>query len=284
MSFDRTAQDVGNVVHLEHVNLCVPDQLLATQFYVSALGLTRDPYLMTGIDNMWINAGRTQFHLPQGDAQRLRGTIGLVVPDRPALLARLQRSAAPLQHTAFAYEARPTHVDVCCPWGNRLRCSEADAARHGSTTLGIVALEFEVPSGCAEGIARFYRDVLAAPATVSADAQDRLSARVSVGVGQSLVFRETDSPLAPYDGHHIQIYVADFSGPHRRLQALNAVSEECNEHQYRFVDIADPRTGAPLFRLEHEVRSLTHPLYARPLVNRNPAQSNRHYRPGRDAW
>ena len=29
---------------------------------------------------------------------------------------------------------------------------------------------------------------------------------------------------------------------------------------------------------------MTHPLYARPLVNRNPAQTNRNYVPGRDAW
>jgi hypothetical protein len=32
------------------------------------------------------------------------------------------------------------------------------------------------------------------------------------------------------------------------------------------------------------VRSLRHPLYGRPLVNRNPAQTNRGYLPGRDAF
>jgi catechol-2,3-dioxygenase len=51
---DRSAEDIGNIVHLEHINLTVPDQLLATRFYISALGLTRDPYLMTGVDNMWV--------------------------------------------------------------------------------------------------------------------------------------------------------------------------------------------------------------------------------------
>jgi hypothetical protein len=29
---------------------------------------------------------------------------------------------------------------------------------------------------------------------------------------------------------------------------------------------------------------MTHPLYARPLVNRNPAQTNRNYILGGDAW
>jgi len=39
-----------------------------------------------------------------------------------------------------------------------------------------------------------------------------------------------------------------------------------------------------LFTIEHEIRSMTHPLYARPLVNRNVAQTNRHYVMGGDAW
>ena len=279
MSHDRSAEDIGNVVHLEHVNLTVPDQLLATRFYISALGLTRDPYLVTGVENMWVNAGRTQFHLPHGAAQRLRGSVTLVMPGRPALLARLRDAAAPLQGTAFAFEERADGVDVRCPWGNRMRCVEPEAARFGATVLGIVELAFDVPSGSADGIARFYRDVLGAPAE-SADGV----ARVKVGVGQWLAFSETAGELPPYDGHHIQIYLADFSGPHQRLQARGLVSEESSRHQYRFVDIVDPHSGAPLFRLEHEVRSMTHPMFGRPLVNRNPQQSNRNYRPGADAF
>jgi hypothetical protein len=39
-----------------------------------------------------------------------------------------------------------------------------------------------------------------------------------------------------------------------------------------------------LFTIEHEVRSLKHPLYMRPLVNRNPAQNIMRYSPGNDAW
>ena len=284
MNFDRSAEDIGNVVHLEHVNLRIPDQSIATRFYVSALGLTRDPYLMTGTDNMWVNAGRTQFHLPLGAAQRLRGTVVLVIPGRQALLERLRLAAPSFQQTAFAFEARADHVELRCPWGNRLHCLEPEASRPAAMALGIVRLEFDVPPECAQGIARFYREVLAAPAAVWSNDAGLSVARVRLGAGQSLVFSETAQPLAAYDGHHIQVYVADFSGPHRRLQALGAISEESDPHQYRFLDIVDPQTGAPLFRLEHEVRSLTHPLFARPLVNRNPAQTNRDYRPGCDAF
>ena len=38
-----------------------------------------------------------------------------------------------------------------------------------------------------------------------------------------------------------------------------------------------------LFKVEHEVRSSRHPLFGRPLVNRNPAQTNTAYMPGHDA-
>ncbi len=74
--FDRTTEDLGNSIHLEHVNVQVPDQRLATLFYVAGLGLTRDPYLMVSDSNMWINVGRSQFHLPSGHAQVLRGHTG----------------------------------------------------------------------------------------------------------------------------------------------------------------------------------------------------------------
>ena len=62
--FDRDARVVGNIVHLEHFNVCIPDQRLATLFYVVGLGGTRDPYLFMGLENMWVNFGRTQVHLP----------------------------------------------------------------------------------------------------------------------------------------------------------------------------------------------------------------------------
>ncbi|MGA8050339.1 MAG: hypothetical protein WCA09_09180, partial [Burkholderiales bacterium] len=106
---------------------------------------------------------------------------------------------------------------------------------------------------------------------------------VPAGPGQELVYRETDGPLPEYDGHHVQVYIADFSGPHRKLASRGLVTEESDQHQYRFVDLVDPVGGELLFRLEHEVRSMRHPLYARPLVNRNPAQSNTDYAPGYDA-
>jgi hypothetical protein len=276
--YDRRAEDLGNIVGLEHVNVQVADQGLTTLFYISGLGLTRDPYLMTGIDNMWVNVGKSQFHLITGKPQVLRGRTGLVVQDLKALVERLERVKKPLAGTKFEFREGNDHVDAVCPWGNRLRLHAPDP-KLGPYDLGMPYIEFDVPAGSATGIAKFYDQVFAAPARV----EDKL-ARVVVGNGQELRFRETDAAPAPYDRHHIQIYVANFSGPHRKLLDRGLITEESNQHQYRFEKIVDLDTGKELFVVEHEVRSMTNPLYARPLVNRNPAQTNRNYAPGRDAY
>jgi hypothetical protein len=149
--------------------------------------------------------------------------------------------------------------------------------------LGMPYVEFDVPAGTAKAIADFYRKIFETATRVD-EKGDTPAAHVSVGHQQELVFRETKSKLPAYDGHHIQVYVANFSRPHKRLLERNLVTEESNQYQYRFEQITDLETGKHVFQIEHEVRSMTNPLYARPLVNRNPAQTNRNYVPGRDGW
>ena len=280
--FDRAAEDLGNSIHLEHVNVQVPDQRLATLFYVSGLGLTRDPYLMTSDDNMWVNVGRSQFHLPTGEAQVLRGHTGIVISGRKALLDRLASVAPKLAGTKFSYRECNDYVEAICPWGNRLRCFEPDADRFGRITLGIPYVEFEVPIGHAKGIADFYPKIMAMPAQLKNG--DDTSASVEVGKNQHLLFRETDRPQGEYDGHHVQIYITNFSGPHRALAERNLIYSEDNPYQYRFRDIIDLASGKHLFTIEHEVRSATHPMFLRPLINRNPAQTNRTFAAGYDQW
>jgi hypothetical protein len=280
--FDRTTEDLGNSIHLEHVNVTVPDQRLATLFYVAGLGLTRDPYLMVSDTNMWVNVGRSQFHLPSGNAQVLRGHTGIVISGREALLDRLASVAKKLDGTAFAFSEHNDHVEATCPWGNRLRCYEPDAARFGRITLGIPYVEFEVPTGTAQGICNFYPQIMGISAELKND--DGAVARVRVGKDQYLQFRETDRPQPEYDGHHVQFYITNFSGPYRRLSERGLISQEDNQYQYRFRDIVDLADGKHLFTIEHEVRSVTHPMYLRPLVNRDPAQTNRTYAHGHDEW
>jgi hypothetical protein len=281
-TFDRAAEDLGNSIHLEHVNVTVPDQRLASLFYVTGLGLTRDPYLMVSDTNMWINVGRSQFHLPDGKPQVLRGHTALVIPGREALLERLAAVAGKLEGTAFAYSEHNDHVEAICPWGNRMRCYEPDAERFGRITLGIPYVEFDVPVGTAKGISAFYPEITGIPAEVVNG--DGMMARAKVGKDQYLQFRETDAPQPEFDGHHVQIYVTDFSGPYRKLGKRGLVSQEDNQYQYRFRDIVDLSDGRHLFTVEHEVRSATHPMYLRPLINRDPAQTNRNYAHGHDQW
>ena len=286
--YDRTTQDVGNIVHLEHFNVVVNDQRLATLFYVVGLGGTRDPFIFPGLENMWVNFGRTQVHLPSRGAnpkpERVRGTMGFVVPDLEALKKRLDFAGAemkrvvPEKTTQFSWREKDGTVEATCPWGNRVRC-HAPAEAFGRTELGLAYVDFDVPPGTAEGIARFYDEVIGAPASA---AQGR--ATVSVGRYQKLYFTETSAPLPEYDNHHIQVYLADFSTPYRWLKERDLVTMETDAHEWRFQHIVDPGSLKRLFQIEHEVRSMKHPLFARPLVNRNHAITNVGYIPGFDAF
>jgi hypothetical protein len=274
--------EFGNIVRIEHVNLRQPDQRLATIFYVSGLGLTRDPYMMTGVENMWINAGRNQIHLPTGNPQRLRGRIGLILPDLDGLRKRLADVDPLLLQTEFRYEDHRGLVEVVCPWGNRFQC-HPPAQEFGDLELGIAYVEFDVAPRTASRIAAFYQEIMEAKAT-SEVRDGSTTASIRTGKNQYLRFRETDQPLPPYDGHHIQIYIADFFQPHGRLRDRNLITREPNRDEWRFRDIVDTTTNEVLFTIEHEVRSIVHPLYDRPLVNRNAAQTNRNYIPGNDAF
>ncbi len=223
-TFDRAAQAVGNIVALEHVNVKIPSQVTSTAFYVVGMGLTRDPYLMVGLENMWINIGQQQIHQPTGGPDVLRGVMGIVMNDLEALQARLAEAKGHLADTKFSYGVENGHVNVTCPWGNRFRVQLPDP-QYGDMTLGMPYVEFTVPR------------------------------------------------------------VSDFATPHRWLVEHDLVWQESDPYQYRFTKIVDPdKPSEVLFEIEHEVRSLTHPMYLRPLINRNPAQRQRTYVRGRDAF
>src|SRR5262249_21081684 len=102
-TFDRAAEDLGNSIHLEHVNVTIPDQRVASLFDGPGLGLTRDPFLQVDDTNMWMNVGRSQFHLPTGPAQVLRGKTGIVIEGREELLKRLATVKPKLADTKFDF-------------------------------------------------------------------------------------------------------------------------------------------------------------------------------------
>src|SRR5918996_2456627 len=273
-------EDVGNIMSLEHLNVQVPDQAQAILFYVVGLGLTRDPYLTVGLENMWVNAGEQQFHLPTRAAQVVPGHIGLVIPDPSALRDRLKSLEARMKGTRYRWSDENGYVAVSCPWGNQFRCHSQSPA-FDDMALGLAYIEFLVPPGAASGIARFYEVAFHVEPAIET-MENGILARIKIGRNQALLFRETGEAVPPYDGHHVAIYVANFSGPYRFLKDRGLIMEEMRNHQFRFKQLIDPDNGKNLFLLEHEVRSLHHPMFHRPFVNRDPIQTQRAYRRGRD--
>jgi hypothetical protein len=130
-------------------------------------------------------------------------------------------------------------VAVTCPWGNRLICHAPDPGRFGPVRLGMAYVEFEVPRGTADGIAKFYREIIGARARLE-EGREGAVACVTCGPGQSLRFTEKHKPAEPCPLHHIQIYLADFSGPYERLKALGCSIRESSRHQYSFAQLRDP--------------------------------------------
>ena len=279
-TFDRTVEDLGNIVELGHVNVTVPDQAIATAYYIMGLGLTRDPYLMAGLENMWVNVGKGQFHLPTRGTQVVRGTTALVLPDLEALLQRLTYAKKFLEGTQFSFREAGDVVETTCPWGNRIRVHAPDPAKFGPMRVGMPYVEFDIPVGTdLAAIARFYKEILGGISGVSADARGPY-AWASCSGECKVVYRESTTEHPEYDGHHIQITLADFSGPHKKLLERGLIAEESDQHQYRFLDIVDVDTNKPLFRIEHETRSMRHPMFNRVFVNRNPDMTNRNFVPG----
>ena len=262
-------EDIGNIMLMEHVNVQVPDQALATLFYLVGMGFTRDPHMMVGLENMWVNLGEQQFHLPTGQAQVLRGHVGIVTPSLDALAQRLEGVAPRLAGTKFSWKRAGDHLDAVSPWGNLLRCYEP-RAEFGPMTVGIPYVEFTVPIGSADGIAAFYDKALGNPGKVVKEKGGK-AAVIEVGRHQRLIFREA-AEVPPYDKHHLAIYIANFSSAYGFAAKHGLCTEEPRNHQFRFVNIIDPKTGQLLFEIEHEVRGMRHLLYNRPLVNRSIGQ------------
>jgi hypothetical protein len=149
---------------------------------------------------------------------------------------------------------------------------------------GISYVEIFVPRKKAAKLAEFYECVFDAPATVFTDPSSGDDVAI-VGFGsidpdtgrssQTLLFRESDIELPPYDGHHIALYVgtskADFEEAFKNVLEAQVVwvnprfSDRVTNmntakkwKQFRFKNLTDLKTGKKIIELEHEVRSVEH--------------------------
>lgn len=296
------AQDIGGIACLEHININVPDAVLAQQFYVDVLGLTRDPTRAGRSTVAWINVGRQQFHLPLADeAQVIDGRIGIVVPENSLkpLEERLNaavKAVPKLADTSFkwtkANEPLPdefsrdfqcdhsTFIQVTGPWGNTFRFHENASAN--PRRLGIAYVEFFCEKSSLATIKQTYGFFNAIVGERKEDS-GRDSISVTVGARQRLIFTEKADghALRPYDGHHIAIYVTYFDTTFEAMRKANLIFvnkrfsdaattlDAAHEiSQFRTRDFIDSDTKDTVFQLEHEVRSLHHWAYMRRLINR----------------
>ena len=260
------SRELGNFTHFEHVNLRVPDHYLATLFFIEGLGLTRDPMRMVSVRNMWANSGKQQFHLPLGEAKPFAGEIGLTVPSLAAALQTLKRIAPQLKDTEFDCQEDGKTLLTHSPWGHCIRLHEAGELS-GVLPQALPYVTFWVPVGTAAGIGAFYQDVLGVPARVRKNGRLH-KASINVGVNQHFHFVEKRDLTLTEHPNHVAVYLTRYQTVYAELKRRNLLLAPDKNEQFRFARIIDPQSGELLFEFEHEMRSLYHPDFLKPLVNR----------------
>ena len=268
-NFDRSAQDVGNIVFLEHVNVRVPDQVIATRFYIAGLGLTRDPYLMVSTENMWANAGQSQFPA-DGGPKFCPATWKAGGARSGALRERLEEVSIKLRTQSLANDDNHVPSPALGQYLPLLR-PRPGSRRHP----GLARVE------CRYVSARLRHRAVYQPVLRPGGHRQRVRHRGPHPHVHSAraVLPRTAGPLSFAATNRLLANSPGRMPP----QGRGLVSEESSA-SIRFQEIVDLDSGAPLATLEHEVRCLTHPMYFRPLINRNPGQRQPTYARGRDAF
>lgn len=247
--------DPKGIIWLEHLNLVVGSHSASEMFYVEYLGLSNDtaPYFH-------LNLGQQQFHLFEdgSPAQRITGSIGLVVPN----LSRVrERTAAATKALGKTTQFRVVDdssgcMTVICPDGNRMHLYDArddgqikrtsdsmqlmtrfhvEGGPYGPHRMsvrgspGIRYIEISCRPGTTPAICQFYREMLQCTCTASTPTGEEPTGTciVSVGPGVHLVYVEDESlsndDIKRMEGVHICVYVSDFEGLYRRLKKRNLI-------------------------------------------------------------
>ena len=260
--------EIGAVTHFEHVNYRVPDHGPAMLFFCEGLGFTRDPMRMVGTRNMWINAGRQQFHMPRGEAIPFPGEVGVSVKDIKRVHRNMKRIACELKGTEFSIKEVGKTLTCTSPWGHVLRVHQAGQLS-GRMPQAISYVNFWVPVGTAKTIADFYEKMVYAPTEVAKRGKHAMAV-VTVGANQHFHFIERPDYESVDHPNHVAIYVTRYQEMYQQFKAKKMLMRPDVEEQFRFEKIFNPRSGKIVFSFEHEVRSLYHPDYLKPLTNRVP--------------
>ncbi|KAF5828035.1 hypothetical protein DUNSADRAFT_18345 [Dunaliella salina] len=297
------SEDIGNVVAFEHVNLEVPDLEIARLFFCEGLGLTLDPSRIGaqrgGMNVLWMNVGKQQFHICKGPvAQKLPtpgSAIGLILPDLPAVAAQLEQLRQLIGNVRVTH-ITPETLEVIDPHGQCYMVHAHSQFPNFAADRGIAYLRLPCFVGTAAEIARFYNTLLGTPIREGQPMQ----AEVNMGhPGTKLIFQEREElgstfsekdVLSLFSGWHMAFYIGNFSGTYTRLRPVlfnnhpykdkvHNFKDALKFHQYRFQDIVQlPPSGSVdgekgvslpmLYRISHECRSTAHPNFLRCLYNR----------------
>ena len=192
-------------------------------------------------------------------------------------------------------------LEVTCPWGNKFRIHEGHPTKPHIIRrtndpideshleqifpfllirggIGLAYIEFQIPHKTSQHVASFYSTFLGAPSAVVDSA-----CYVSVGPFQNLIFREAPEGVNSVEdfGHHIAIYISNFGSTFKKMQQRNLIfvndkfpdkvhdlNEATRWRQFRFKNFVAEGNDQAFFSMEHEVRSVSHASFMRPLVNR----------------
>lgn len=270
--FANVNPEVGAIIHLDHVNFVTPDHNMATIFFVNGLGLTRDPYRRADEQNMGVNVGLQQFHLPRrGDkTPPFYGVIGLVHPDIPSVLERLNllEKIGKFDNTPYSLGQSGDVITLTTPFGYKLNLHPVGSLSF-QRPLGIVYAEVPVPIGSAESIGKFYRQVVGAPVNYE-ERSGEITSVIAAGAHQEIRFVERQ--LDDYDTHsmHISYHVTHYNNLRNQLSEYGSLLGMGRGEVFFFDKIYDPDSGEKVFTIQNEVRSIYHPDFMRVLINRWP--------------
>jgi catechol-2,3-dioxygenase len=292
---ERETLDLKGIMFTEHINLVVGSKDLAAYFYLEFLGFTKDAGT-----SFHVNLGQQQFHLAEGNAQRIAGSIGLVVPTLDTVRLRIPAALEQLKSTQFSLESDDENcITLTCPWGNTIHLYGVDNDRVESSvdsslkmvnlhvgaygahrmairgSPGIRYIEIACPMNKSPAVANFYREMLGCTVV-----ENDGVAMVCVGPGVHLVFVESGKlsgeDTSAMKGVHVCFYATDFMGLYERLAERDIIwtnprflhldscdtwADAAASRTLRFKDVIDLKTGEKILELEHETRPLRHGQY-----------------------
>ena len=265
--------EVGGIAHLEHINFEVADHDMVSIFFMAGLGFTRDPYTRSDEKNMAVNVGMQQYHLPRmgRPTPPMHGVVGLITPELNAVKERcdgLEKEGV-FKGTPYAYEVKNDCHEVMSPFGVKMRLHPTGSLPFPKV-LGMPYVDLPVEPGKADGILKFYTQVMRATGAIE-EIDGKKAASVVMGPYQWVRFIETEG-LDSYDNgtFHIAYYVSHYNEVLDTIEDADAIYNGGQNQIFFFNKIFDPDNGDEIFSLDNEVRSFYHEDFMRPLINRWP--------------